>query len=226
MRKTLALFALCSTVLLSACDMVSQPPKKEAVKKKALSADPPPAPVDDKAPGTPMADRVTVVALLNKRNDETRDFELKPGEAVRAGKVVIRVRACERTAPWETYPDQGAFVQVIVRERPRGTNNAERWGQIFSGWLFKENVAANIVQHPVYDVWVKECRMKFPGEEPDPTEAPKPSTDDDKAEPAAKRPSNKPQSPARRAPAPEPELEEEVDEESGGEAEGEATVET
>lgn len=223
MRKALVFLALGGALALSACDMLADKPGKETTKSKAASTDVPAAPVDENAPGTPMAERVAVIGLLNKRNGDTRDFELKPGEAVRAGKVVIRVRACERTAPWETYPDQGAFVQVIIRERPRGTNNAERWGQVFSGWLFKENVAANIVQHPVYDVWVKECRMKFPGEEPDPSEAPKPSSDDDSAGPAAKAPSSRPQAPA--APrAPEPEPEEEVEEDTGGD--GEATVET
>jgi hypothetical protein len=144
--------------------------------------------------GTPMIERVAVLGLLNKRNGQTRDIELKPGEAIRYGKVVVRVRACEKTAPWETYPDQGAFVQLIVRERPAGTNDAERWIQVFSGWLFKENPAANVVEHPIYDVWVKECKMSFPGEEEAVEEA------SEKAAPADKAPSRAPQSPAPAAP--------------------------
>ena len=112
-----------------------------------------------------MAERVAVLGLLNKRNGQTRDIELKPGEAIRFGKVVVRLRACEKTAPWENYPDEGAFVQLLVNERPPGTNDAEKWRSVFSGWLFKENPAANIVEHPVYDVWVKSCRMSSPGEE-------------------------------------------------------------
>jgi hypothetical protein len=119
----------------------------------------------DNALGTPMAERVAVLGLLNKRNGQTRDIELKPGEAIRFGKVVVRLRACEKTAPWENYPDEGAFVQLLVNERPPGTTDAEKWRSVFSGWLFKENPAANVVEHPVYDVWVKSCRMSFPGEE-------------------------------------------------------------
>lgn len=142
--------------------------------------------------GTPMADRVAVLGLLNKRNGQTRDIELKPGEAIRFGKVVIRLRACEKTAPWETYPDEGAFVQLLINERPPGTTDPERWRSVFSGWLFKENPAANVVQHPVYDVWVKACKMSFPGDDaPPPSETPK----EDAAKPAAaKAPSSAPQS--------------------------------
>jgi hypothetical protein len=115
--------------------------------------------------GTPMAERIAVLGLLNKRNGQTRDVELNPGEAIRFDKVVIRLRACEKTAPWENQPDEGAFVQLLVKERPPGTTEAERWRNVFSGWLFKENPAANVVEHPIYDVWIKACKMRFPGEE-------------------------------------------------------------
>ena len=156
--------------------------------------------------GTPMAERVAVLGLLNKRNGQTRDIELKPGEAIRYGKVVVRLRACEKTAPWETVPDQGAFVQLLVRERPPGTNDAERWRRVFSGWLFKENPAANVVEHPIYDVWVKACKMSFPGEE----EAIEEKSEGDAA-PAAKAPSSAPQSPVPTAPAAQDSAEQEIE---------------
>ena len=153
--------------------------------------------------GTPMAERVATLGLLNKRNGQTRDIELKPGEAIRFDKVVVRLRACEKTAPWETYPDEGAFVQLLVLERPPGTTDAEIWRRVFSGWLFKENPAANAVEHPIYDVWVKTCKMSFPGEE-----SPVEDGADD-APPATKAPSSAPQSPAPAAPAAEEEGDEE-----------------
>lgn len=149
--------------------------------------------------GTPMAERIAVLGLLNKRNGQTRDVELKPGEAIRFDKVVIRLRACEKTAPWENQPDEGAFVQLLVKERPPGTTEAERWRNVFSGWLFKENPAANVVEHPIYDVWVKACKMRFPGEE---TPLKNKSSEEAVIEdPAAIAPSSAPQSPPAPAPA-------------------------
>jgi hypothetical protein len=149
--------------------------------------------------GTPMAERIAVLGLLNKRNGQTRDVELKPGEAIRFDKVVIRLRACEKTAPWENQPDEGAFVQLLVNERPPGTTEAERWRNVFSGWLFKENPAANVVEHPIYDVWVKACKMRFPGEE---TPLKDKSSEEAVIEdPAAIAPSSAPQSPPAPAPA-------------------------
>lgn len=109
---------------------------------------------------TPMAQRVAVLGLLNKRNGQARELTLKPGQAFRVGDVAVHLRACERTASWE--PDQltGAFVQVDVR----GVDKV--WRRPFSGWLYKERPNLNVVQHPVYDVWTKSCAMAFPATGP------------------------------------------------------------
>lgn len=209
-----------AALALSACNQQSgqTAEKTKTAKAKGSNADNIPAAQGEQL-GTPMAERVAVISLLNKRNGQTRDFELKPGESVRFGKVALFVRACERTAPWETYADQGAFVRVAVRERPPGTNDSERWRWVFSGWLFKENPAANIMQHPVYDVWVKACKMSFPGEEPAPGELVVPKDEDS-------QPSNTPQSPTRPKPEAAPVVEPQTAPDEPVEGEGEATVET
>ena len=109
------------------------------------------------APGTtPMAERVAVLGLLNKRNGISRPITLKPGQAVRVGDAIIRLRACETTAPWEVQSLTGAFVQLDVRN-PQG-----RWQRVFSGWLYGESPSLNVVEHPIYDVWPKSCAMTHP----------------------------------------------------------------
>jgi hypothetical protein len=107
------------------------------------------------AGATPMNERVAVVGLLNKRNGASQDVTLKPGEAKRVGDVIIRLRACEKTAPWENVQDTGAFVQVDVLQTDQS------WKRVFSGWLYKDRPAQNVVQHPIYDVWTKSCAMTF-----------------------------------------------------------------
>jgi len=155
--------------------------------------------------GTPVKDRVATLGLLNKRNNLTQDVVLKTGEARRIGNVVIRLATCERTLPWETPPETGAFVQVYVEERA-DASAALAWRTVFSGWLFKNSPSLNVVEHPVYDVWVKDCAMKFPGEEEElpaaTSSAAKPSGSASGA-PAAPKPSATPTaSPAPAAPLP------------------------
>jgi len=105
---------------------------------------------------TPMAERVAVLGFLNKRNGIVRDLTLKPGQAIRIKDAVVRLRACETTAPWETENLTGAFVQ-LDRQKPDGS-----WFRRFSGWLYKESPSLNVVEDPVYDVWPKSCAMKWP----------------------------------------------------------------
>lgn len=116
--------------------------------------------ITDQDGATPMAERIATIGLLNKRNNVTKDLELRPGESVEEGAVIVRLEACERTAPYEFPQETGAFVQLDVLER--GQNEHSR---VFSGWLFKENPSLNVVEHPVYDVWVKDCAMSFAGDE-------------------------------------------------------------
>jgi hypothetical protein len=120
--------------------------------------------------GTPVKDRVATVGLLNKRNNLSQDVVLKTGEAKRIGNVTIKLATCERTPPWESPPETGAFVQVFVEERA-STDQPLAWRKVFSGWLYKNAPSVNVVEHPVYDVWVKDCAMKFPGEEDSPAPA-------------------------------------------------------
>lgn len=109
---------------------------------------------------TPMAQRVAVVSLLNKRNGLVNDLTMKPGDVARVGRAIIRLRACETTAPWEDLPETGAFVQLSVQDQ-----RDDKWMRVFSGWLFKERPDRNVIQHPIYDVFVKSCAMTYPGGE-------------------------------------------------------------
>ena len=117
--------------------------------------------------GTPVKERVATLGLLNKRNNLTQELVLKPGESRRVGNVIVKLATCERTLPWENPPETGAFVQVFVEERA-DAGQPLTWHKTFSGWLFKNSPSLNVVEHPVYDVWVKDCAMKFPGEEENP----------------------------------------------------------
>ena len=119
---------------------------------------------------TPVKDRVATIGLLNKRNNQVTDLVLKTGEARRIGNVVVKLATCEKSLPWERPPEVGAFVQLFVEERAT-VHNSLAWHKVFSGWLFKNAPSLNVVQHPVYDVWVKDCAMKFPGEEENPADA-------------------------------------------------------
>ena len=168
MRRAFALFAVLA--MLPACEQEASEPEdaiRAAIPDNARQAEGTAQPADETAIGTPMKERVATIGLLNKRNNVSQDLEMRPGEEQRVGDVIIRLQACERTAPWEMPKETGAFVQLLVRQR--GTE--DQFEKVFSGWLFKNSPSLNVVEHPIYDVWVKDCAMEFPGEEAAPNRA-------------------------------------------------------
>ena len=195
MRIRLASLALL--LALSGCDRGARESDQPANGANAMRVDTPKA-VEPIAGVTPMAERVAVLGLLNKRNGIVRDITLKPGQAIRVRDAIVRLRACDSTAPWENEKLTGAFVQLDV-EQPGGS-----WKRVFSGWLYKESPSLNVVEHPVYDVWPKSCAMSWPAGPAAPaapvsssnrSSAPKSAGGSSPAEPPAAPP----------APAPEPE---------------------
>lgn len=150
--------ALPALLLLAACNSNTPPTDTQTNKgpEKVKSDPAAAAKAAAELPGTPMAERAGVLGILNKRNGITRNLEMKPGEALRVGNAIVRLRACETAAPWEEIPETGAFVQLDV------LGNDKKWRRVFSGWLFKERPERNVVQHEIYDVWVKSCTMSWP----------------------------------------------------------------
>lgn len=134
---------------------------------------------------TPMAQRIATITVLNKQNGIARDVRLRPGQAVRLGGVIVRLRACETTPNWEEPPLTGAFFQVDVADA-KG-----QFRRIFSGWNYAETPSLNPVAHPVYDVWVKSCEMSFPDTGPEtvsvrsPAAASRPAAQESSAEKSA-----------------------------------------
>ena len=148
-----SLLPIALALFVAGCDRAQQ---SEPGGNELVTIDVPRA--SSEQPGvTPMAERIAVLGLLNKRNGIVRDLTMKPGQAMRVKDVVVRLRACETTAPWEPEKLTGAFVQVD-RLRPDG-----QWVRKFSGWLYKESPSLNVVEDSVYDVWPKSCAMSWPG---------------------------------------------------------------
>ena len=185
-----AIPALAAALALAACAPQGAEQQNEGNSEEIQTVDVPQT-VTQLPPGTtPMAERVAVLRLLNKRNGQMREFSLRPGQAVRAGDVIVRLRACETTAPWEVQQLTGAFVQLDVRA-PR----SQQFRRVFSGWLYKETPSLNVVEHPVYDVWPRSCAMTHPGGG---TPAPSPRA------PSSRSSASNSTGPAAEAPAPAP----------------------
>jgi len=72
------------------------------------------------------------------------------GEVVRFGTLEIAVRRCLKRSP-EEPPESAALLDV------REVRPGEAPVVLFQGWMFASSPSLNALEHPVYDVWVKDC---------------------------------------------------------------------
>ena len=68
------------------------------------------------------------------------------------GSLQVTPRVCN-TRPQTEAPQTTSFVEVD--EQDTGKNEAKR---IFSGWMFAASPGLHGVEHPVYDVWLIDCK--------------------------------------------------------------------
>jgi hypothetical protein len=93
---------------------------------------------------------------LDKITGRIITFDVAIDETVQFGTLQITPRVC-LTRPQTEAPLTEGFVEVdeIDAGRPDAVKTAKR---IFSGWMFAASPGLHGVEHPVYDVWLKDCK--------------------------------------------------------------------
>jgi hypothetical protein len=115
--------------------------------------------------GPAFAERISnpfaVFNGLDKITGVTTTFEVKVGEEKQFGAMLVRADVCF-TRPVTEEPKTTSFVQIDEV----GTDKQRR--RLFSGWMFAQSPGLNALEHPVYDVWLINC--KDPNAPPAPVE--------------------------------------------------------
>ncbi|MBP0446769.1 DUF2155 domain-containing protein [Roseomonas sp. SSH11] len=88
---------------------------------------------------------------LDKVTARITVLEANVGQPVRFGTLTVTVQACNARPPDEV-PDAAAFMEV--RDSLAGDNAAP----VFRGWMLANAPAANMLEHPVYDLRILDCR--------------------------------------------------------------------
>lgn len=95
---------------------------------------------------------------LDKVTARISPVEVPVGGTVRVGTLEITVERCLKRPP-EEPPESAAFLTI------REVRPGEAPTRHFEGWMFASSPALNALEHPVYDVWVKDClNAKSPSE--------------------------------------------------------------
>ena len=95
--------------------------------------------------------RVAEIQALDKVTARVTLLRAAVGQTVSFGTLRITVRACNARPPDEV-PDAAAFIEVVDSAAPAGAPPA------FRAWMLANAPAVNMLEHPVYDLRILECR--------------------------------------------------------------------
>jgi hypothetical protein len=143
------------------------------------------------APEFPEIDNVparkpvsVTLRALNKVTAKYTDIVIEMGKTAKFGALDITARTCDKRPP-EEFPETTAFIEIIDNSKkhqsdfkhpPKEPEHADSQsvvsasGQpalphnmVFSGWMFASSPALSALEHPVYDVWVIDCKTELAG---------------------------------------------------------------
>ena len=107
--------------------------------------------------GTSFAERVRNPVAeftgVDKITGRIISFDVYINETVQFGALQVTPRVCY-SSPETEEPKTDSFIEVdeITLDR--------KIRRIFTGWMFAESPGLNAVEHPIYDVWLKNCKQQ------------------------------------------------------------------
>ena len=145
--------------------------------------------VYDSQSDNPMVPVAVTLRALDKITANYQDLEIPIGEEAIFGPLTLLPRTCDKRPPEET-PETTVFLEVfstdadVLGERARKAvgESADAYAKpereillpgetpqdksvrpaVFRGWMFASSPSLNAMEHPVYDVWVIDCKMVEP----------------------------------------------------------------
>lgn len=102
-----------------------------------------------------LADKIknptAVFSGLDKITGRIVSFEVGVDETVQFGALQLTPRVCFSRPATET-PNTTAFIEVDE------VTVSDEHRRIFTGWTFASSPGLHGIEHPVYDIWLTECK--------------------------------------------------------------------
>ena len=133
-----------------------------------------------------IANPTAVFSGLDKITGRIITFDVAINETVQFGALQVTPRVCYSRPPTET-PNTDGFIEV---DEVTLQGEIKR---IFTGWMFAASPGLHAVEHPIYDVWLTDCKGATPPAVAEaPAEQPRRSP---RAQPRARRSAAQPRPP-------------------------------
>ena len=101
--------------------------------------------------GANLEGDVVTLGALDKITAKFSEFNINVGDADKFGSLSIEIFKCIKRPPEEIPED---FVLLKIFDEI----NTDEPKLIFSGWMLSSSRSLSSLEHPTYDIWIKDCK--------------------------------------------------------------------
>ena len=90
--------------------------------------------------------------ILDKITAQIKIIEVNVNDTYEHSTLKIEIYACYKRPP-EEIPEDFVLLRIF------DTLEKKYSDKVFQGWMISSSPSATPFEHPIYDVWVKECKI-------------------------------------------------------------------
>ena len=102
--------------------------------------------------GDPIEGYSVKLQVLDKITSQINTIKINVNDTHEYGTLKIEIYACYKRPP-EEIPEDFVLLKIF------DTLNENNLEKFYQGWMISSSPAATPFEHPIYDVWVMECKI-------------------------------------------------------------------
>jgi len=99
----------------------------------------------------PVEGQIVELQILDKITTKVKSVEIGINENLKLGSLLIEIYACYKRPP-EEIPEDFVLLKIF-------DELSEDFTLIYQGWMISSSPAATPLEHPIYDIWIKNCKI-------------------------------------------------------------------
>tara|TARA_Y100001970_G_C14135397_1_gene803982 strand:+ start:347 stop:730 length:384 start_codon:yes stop_codon:yes gene_type:complete len=97
--------------------------------------------------------KIAKIQILDKITAEVKTFEINVDNSLKFESLDIQIYSCHKNPP-DKIPEDYVLLKIFDEV------NNENAQLIYQGWMISSSPAVTPLEHPIYDLWIKECKVK------------------------------------------------------------------
>ena len=100
----------------------------------------------------PIEGKGVDIQILDKITSKISNIYIKVNDNYNHETLKIEIHACYKRPP-EEVPEDFVLLRIFDIDNKKNSN------KIFQGWMISSSPSTSPLEHPIYDLWIKDCKI-------------------------------------------------------------------